>query len=290
MSKRTNNPTRVFAMSFMLFVAIALVASERLVSRAQDAPQDATNTNGSMQTNAMQNANRGRGGRRPTGRRNTPRAANSNMNADNTNMSGNMNSDMTGDDAGAQDANSNMNANMNANMDANANMDSTDTNNNMDASMGTNNNMDSDMTAPTMTAPAEMAAPVQSDDTSADTSGEQTDLSGTYTGTINFAEASLTGEATLTITGNEFAITTPTGSQSGRITAITTRGYTGVAMRFNDLTAPGGTPLTVSARARRTGDRLTLSKIPGGQDISFTSGGGSGGTRPRARRGARRRR
>jgi hypothetical protein len=286
MSKRTNNPTRVFTMSFMLFVAIALVASERLVSRAQDAPQDATNTNGSMQTNAMQNANRGRGGRRPTGRRNTPRAANSNMNADNTNMSGNMNSDMTGDAAGMQDANSNMNANMNAN----ANMDSTDTNNNMDASMGTNNNMDSDMTAPTMTAPAEMAAPVQSDDTSADTSGEQTDLSGTYTGTINFAEASLTGEATLTITGNEFAITTPTGSQSGRITAITTRGYTGVAMRFNDLTAPGGTPLTVSARARRTGDRLTLSKIPGGQDISFTSGGGSGGTRPRARRGARRRR
>lgn len=286
MSKRTNNPTRVFAMSFMLFVAVALVASEHIVSRAQDG-QDGTNTNGSMQMNQTPNTNRGRGGRRATGRRNAPRrAANSNMNAgDDANMSGNMNSDMTGDAAGMQDAN----------MNANASTEGMGTNNNMDPSMNTNNNMNPSMAAPTMDAPAMapragMAAPTQSGDTSADTSGEQTDLSGTYTGTINFPDASLTGEATLTITGNTFSITTPTGTQSGRVTAVTTRGYTGVAMRFNDLTAPGGTPLTVSARARRTGDRLTLSKIPGGQDVSFTPAGGStGGTRPRARRGTRRR-
>lgn len=289
MSKRTNNPTRVFAMSFMLFVAVALVASEHTISRAQDG-QDSTNTNGSMQTNQVQNTNRGRGGRRPTGRRNAPRrAANSNTNAgDDTNMSGNMNTDMTGDAAGMQDANANANANMNSNTE------SMGTNNNMDSSTGTNNNMDAGMDAPSMAAPRPgMAAPMQNSDSNAtaDTSGEQTDLSGTYTGTINFPEASLSGEATLTITGNDFTLTTPAGTQNGRVTAVTTRGYIGVAMRFTNLTPTGGTtPLTVSARARRTGDRLTLSKTPGGQDISFAPAGGSGGTRTRARRGTRRRR
>ena len=36
---------------------------------------------------------------------------------------------------------------------------------------------------------------------------EQTDLSGTYTGTVNYPDGGMTGEATLTITGNNFTLT-----------------------------------------------------------------------------------
>src|SRR5437588_10970184 len=36
---------------------------------------------------------------------------------------------------------------------------------------------------------------------------EQTDLSGTYMGTVNYAEGGLSGDVTLTITGNDFTVT-----------------------------------------------------------------------------------
>ncbi len=39
--------------------------------------------------------------------------------------------------------------------------------------------------------------------------GEQTDLSGTYTGNVNFPDHGMTGESTLTITGNKFTLTSP---------------------------------------------------------------------------------
>ncbi|HEX9628969.1 MAG TPA: hypothetical protein VF961_03045, partial [Pyrinomonadaceae bacterium] len=55
---------------------------------------------------------------------------------------------------------------------------------------------------------------------------EQTDLSGTYTGTFDCGDAGVSGPTTLTVTGNQF---TTDGGKSGRIVASTTRGYTGVA-------------------------------------------------------------
>ncbi len=64
---------------------------------------------------------------------------------------------------------------------------------------------------------------------------EQTDLSGTYAGTFDCADAGLTGDTTLTINGNQF---TTSDGKSGRITAATTQGYTGVAMQFGEFT-PG---------------------------------------------------
>src|SRR5207248_565068 len=64
---------------------------------------------------------------------------------------------------------------------------------------------------------------------------EQTDLSGTYTGKVDYSDAGLTGDATLTITGNNFTLTAGSATQSGRVTAVTTCGYTAATMMFGDL-------------------------------------------------------
>ncbi len=135
--------------------------------------------------------------------------------------------------------------------------------------------------------------------TSANSGGEQTDLSGTYTGTVNYPEGGLSGSGTLTITGNNFTITPEGGGTaiSGRVTAVTTRGYTGVTMMFGDPTAPPPTqnppppPLpTVSLQARRVGDRVTLTSVPGERrQFSFSAAGTAvRGTGRRTRRRARR--
>jgi hypothetical protein len=113
---------------------------------------------------------------------------------------------------------------------------------------------------------------------------EQTDLSGTYTGNVNYPEASLTGDATLTITGNDFTLTAGSTTQTGRITAVTTCNYTGATMMFGDMTAPDPTkppppPLpAVSLRAKKMGNRVTLTSVPG-ETRSFSFG--SAGARPR---------
>jgi hypothetical protein len=105
---------------------------------------------------------------------------------------------------------------------------------------------------------------------------EQTDLSGTYTGTFDCADAGLTGETTLTITGNQF---TTSDGKSGRITAATTRGYTGVTMQFGELAPwtsgkPSVVPTIVSMRAKKSRDRLTLTGVPGATHVcSFTPAG-----------------
>ena len=96
----------------------------------------------------------------------------------------------------------------------------------------------------------------------------QTDLSGTYAGTFNCDALGLTGDTTLTITGNDF---TTADGKTGRIVASTTSGYTAVAMQVGgaDPTAP---PTIVSMRARKTGNRLTLSAVPGAaQKCTFTT-------------------
>lgn len=112
------------------------------------------------------------------------------------------------------------------------------------------------------------------------TQQEQTDLSGTYTGKVNYPDGGLNGDATLTITGNNFTITAGSETRSGRITAVTTCGYTAVTMMSGDLTPPPPGPNppaanpAVSLRAKKVGDRLTLTSVPGEtKKVSFVSAG-----------------
>lgn len=116
------------------------------------------------------------------------------------------------------------------------------------------------------------------------TQQEQTDLSGTYTGKVKHGnEPAMDG--TLTVTGNTFTMTSGSETHSGRITAVTTCGYTAVTVMMGDpMTSGANPPMTVSLRAKKMGDKLTLTSVPGEpQKVSFTTGGG-GGMKPRRHR------
>ena len=110
---------------------------------------------------------------------------------------------------------------------------------------------------------------------------EQTDLSGTYTGKVRH-DKEPAQEATLTITGNNFTMTSGSETHSGRITAVTTCGYTGVTMMMGDLTppAPGPNPPpalpAMSLRAKKVGNSLTLTSVPGEPKQVWFSTSGSG--------------
>lgn len=119
------------------------------------------------------------------------------------------------------------------------------------------------------------------------TQQEQTDLSGTYTGKLRHGDE--VRDATLTITGNNFTMTSGSDTHSGRITAVTTCGYTAVTVMHGDMTPPApGTPppppnKAMSLRAKKVGDSLTLTSVPGEPEkVMFTTGGGA--ARPRRNR------
>ena len=125
------------------------------------------------------------------------------------------------------------------------------------------------------------------------TQQEQTDLSGTYTGKVKHGnEAAM--DATLTITGGNFTMTSGSDTNSGRITAVTTCGYTAVTMMMGDLTppAPGPNPPAalpaMSLRAKKVGDHLTLTSVPGEpKSVMFTTGGGMMKAKPRKHRSSK---
>lgn len=127
---------------------------------------------------------------------------------------------------------------------------------------------------------------------SGDISGEKTDLSGTYAGHMTMMGGhEMSGEVTLTITGNTFTITGESMSHDGRVYAVTTRGYTGASFYFSDISNPAtNTPVVATVRARKKGDSgLWLSPVPGTQtSMTFGTGGGGGGGGGRRGRRARR--
>jgi hypothetical protein len=97
---------------------------------------------------------------------------------------------------------------------------------------------------------------------------EQTDLSGTYTGKMKMGDEPAM-DATLTITGNNFSMTSGSNTHSGRIVAVTTCGYTAVTVM------PEGAGHAHSLRAKRMGSGLTLTSVPGEPEkMMFTTGGG----------------
>ncbi|HEU4595725.1 MAG TPA: hypothetical protein VFS10_11345 [Pyrinomonadaceae bacterium] len=109
----------------------------------------------------------------------------------------------------------------------------------------------------------------QNTNTSGDISGDQTDLSGTYTGKLKMTGShEMEGDGTITITGNNVTIESSGMTHSGRIFAVTTRGYTGVTMYFPDIKDTAtDTNLVVMARARKRGDRLQLTPVPGARNV-----------------------
>jgi hypothetical protein len=76
-------------------------------------------------------------------------------------------------------------------------------------------------------------------------------------------------DATVTITGNTFTATSGSDTHTGKIVAVTTCGYTAVTMMMD------GAPQAMSLRAKKVGDNLTLTSVPGEpQMVTFTTGGG----------------
>jgi hypothetical protein len=112
-------------------------------------------------------------------------------------------------------------------------------------------------------------ANVAADDTSSTAGDTQTDLSGTYTGKLKMTGShEMEGDGTITITGNNVVVEVGGMTHSGRIFAVTTRGYTGVTMAFQDMQDTAtNTNLIVMARARKRGDRLTLTPVPGARNV-----------------------
>jgi hypothetical protein len=121
------------------------------------------------------------------------------------------------------------------------------------------------------------AAPTMTSGRCDNTKQEQTDLSGTYTGKLRHGDGPAV-DATLTVTGNKFTGTVGSETPSGRITAVTTCGYTAVTMMMD------GAPAAMSLRAKKVGDNLTLTSVPGEpQMVTFTTGGAMK-TMPRVRK------
>ncbi len=115
------------------------------------------------------------------------------------------------------------------------------------------------------------------------TQQEQTDLSGTYVGKATHGKTPPV-DATLTITGNNFTMTSGTDNHSGRITAVTTCGYIGVTMMMGDMTPPTPSPnppppnKAMSLRAKKVGDKLMLMSVPGEpMEVKFVTNGMDGG-------------
>jgi hypothetical protein len=120
------------------------------------------------------------------------------------------------------------------------------------------------------------------------TKQEQTDLSGTYMGKADHGNGQPAQDTTLTITGNNFTMTSGSETHSGRMTAVTTCGYIGVTMMMGDLTPPPPSPNpppplpAVSLRAKKVGDKLWLKSVPGEKmQVSFTPTGGGAMKKPR---------
>jgi len=122
------------------------------------------------------------------------------------------------------------------------------------------------------------------------TQQEQTDLSGTYTGKAKHGSEPAQ-DATLTITGNNFTMTSGSETHNGRMTAVTTCGYTAVTMMMGDLTPPAPSPNppaalpAMSLRAKKVGDKLWLMSVPGEKmSVSFPPTGGAMKPKPRKHR------
>lgn len=117
---------------------------------------------------------------------------------------------------------------------------------------------------------------MQETDTGVNSPGEATDLSGTYTGRVRMTGGhEMSGQGTLTITGNSFTLEAEGMTHSGKIIAITTRGYTGATLWFSDQTdSATNTPLAASVRVRRGRGSVNITPVPGSRNRFWFNGRG----------------
>ena len=264
--KRSSNIASKLVCLLVLFVAAIFVGAD-LPASAQNT--NSSTTSDSMMQNTNGNMNGSMGRRRP--RRRPRRRARRNMNAN------------TGDAS---------NANMSTDAPGNANM-STDTSGNA--------NMATDTSTQDSNVNTSMSGGSQGGSMPGmGTFGDVANLSGTYTGTVNYPDGGMTGEATLTITENTFTIAAGSATQSGTLSARSWPGYTALSMRFGDAL-----PATIiSTRAWHKGKNLRIQSVRGesrvfsfngrgegaGGGAAMSSDGGTTGRRSRGRRRPGRRR
>lgn len=277
---KSNNTGRLIVRLFVFVISLVLVGAD-LVSSAQDANSGTTQQEDtSAQNTNTSGMNMNSGGRRRRGRRRS---------------GGNMNAN----DASTVPADTTVQQNTNT---ADAPQENTNTSGEAtgNTNMGGRRRRGRRRSAATTTPGTEsqfVNKPIQVFGAGRcdPMAQEQTDLSGTYTGSIDYSEGGLSGDATLTISGNDFTLTGGGSTVEGRVVAVTTCNYTAATMRFGKdaSLAPGPTPPPplpiVSLRARRTGGGLVLETVPGeSRQFSFRSAGAPGGGR-RGMRGGRKR-
>lgn len=285
---RSSDIKRVINLLFVFVVTAALLGADLVVLAQNDATRGAAMS----QDNSNAATNTSAGTRRRRRRRSRRRSAAANMSG---NMNANVSPDMQGD-ANANMAGDTGNVNMTADMsNANANMSMRrgGRRRRRSRNMAANANMAADantnMAADT-SANMNMAMPRRRRGGCDNMMQEQTDLSGTYTGNVNYPDGGLSGDSTLTVTGNNFTLTNGSNTINGHISATTTCNYTAAALQLGEVAMPAAgqpvpePPTVVSVRAKKMGDRLMLTSVSG-EKHSFSFGSAGGGGRRGRRRG-----
>jgi len=99
---------------------------------------------------------------------------------------------------------------------------------------------------------------------------QEEDLTGTYSGKINFPSKNLNGSATLNIEGRKFTLVSENVVLSGDLASETTCDYTAVAMRFDSTVAsPEDVAKTISVQAQAAGSNLVLLSVEGETKFEF---------------------
>ena len=115
------------------------------------------------------------------------------------------------------------------------------------------------------------------------TAQPEVNLNGIYRGTLKVADQPEQSDATLIINGNRFTLKVNGLTQSGTLTAHEWPGQLVVSMRFGTETPAK----IISLRAKRRGDRLSLTSAPGEpSSFTFTSDAGRPGVRSGNKSGA----
>lgn len=274
--------TRSITILFVLVISVALVSAD-LIALAQNSNSSTTQTDEPTRGGMMTSQNANTSGTGTQRRRRRPRRRSASSNANTSGDMSNANMSTTTDTANTS---SDMSGNANMDASSNANM-SSDMSGGMSSGSGRRRRGRRRSSAAMTTDTAGAMATGQTD--SAD-GGAQEDLAGqSYTGTASYSEGSLSGPATLAFeSGNQFTLTPEGGTaMSGRYSAVTTRGYTGVTMMFT-----GSTPAQiVSVRLKKMGNGVSIMSVPGeNRQFSFTSSGGGAMARGGKRKPRRRKR